>query len=116
MLFFILGFRYNSSVLLLQDESNNLSSSGSETDANLEVDPARETDGEDEDSTLTQQQHSGQDVQKSSISLTVPIFKNRDLVIHYLQTANDLIKRPSRTILREKNKHKWSSFMSKGTK
>ncbi|XP_060804330.1 piggyBac transposable element-derived protein 4-like [Amyelois transitella] len=97
--------------ILSQEDSDNEYSSGSEREDHLEADPAYETDEEDEVSNMNQQQIPGQDVQISGNSS--PLQSVEGSIPSSSVLSSDLILQPPRTILRGKDKHKWSSQKSR---
>ncbi|GBP30268.1 hypothetical protein EVAR_27880_1 [Eumeta japonica] len=97
--------------LLLQSESDDENSSGSERENYVEADTVFRPNGDEEFSSLTRQHLSGQDDQKSSD--TPPLQSIEDSIPISSIQSSDLIIRPSHNILRGKDIHKWSSLKSR---
>ncbi|XP_060806743.1 uncharacterized protein LOC132903185 [Amyelois transitella] len=96
--------------VLLNDDSEEENLSESEPEDHLEADPAYETEGEDEVFTVNDEQLPDEDYEASDTS---PPCSTDDATPSTSADRSDLIIRPSRTILRGKDKHKWSSQQSR---
>lgn len=107
MVYIIIFFLDTILSLLLEDQSEEENSSGSEPEDHIEADPAYETEGEDEVSTLNEEQLPDQDNEASSDTSSTRSIE--DAIPSTSADPSDLIIRPSRNILRGKDKHKWSS-------
>ena len=89
-------------------DSDIQNSSESETEDHLEADPAYETGGEDEVSTLTQQQLPVQDSQIRSDTTSLQSIE--DSILNSPVLSSNSILQSLRCIFLAKDKHKWSSL------
>lgn len=109
MVYIIIFFLDTILALLLEDQSEEENSSGSEPEDHIEADLTYETEGEDEVSALNEEQLPDQDNEASNDTSSTRSIE--DVIPSTSADPSDLIIRPSRNILRWKKSFRSTSML-----